>query len=155
MSWAGLDGNLCLMAWEPLRVRWLGSRTFISPRSSVSESLNDFLFPFLSKWENIASRIELLRGCESQINWFPIYGWGSARLEEYFLTNKDGRAMNMFQGWQSLRSNSIICHLWQSVWLFSISSSNTVEKKHQCRSNSLNSIVLKYIYKAEYSLLSS
>lgn len=29
-------------------------------------------------------------------------------------------AMNTFQGWQSLRSNSIICHLWQSIWLFSI-----------------------------------
>lgn len=28
--------------------------------------------------------------------------------------------MNTFQGWQSLRSNSIICHLWQSIWLFPI-----------------------------------
>lgn len=26
-------------------------------------------------------------------------------------------AANRFQEWQSLRSNSIICHLWQSLWL--------------------------------------
>lgn len=29
-------------------------------------------------------------------------------------------AADAFQGWQSWRSNSIICHLWQSIWSFSI-----------------------------------